>query len=457
MAMGMRFVDITKCSFRILVNELALELTAEHNVTPAQTSASRVTVFGRKKRDVGDDLKNVIEHAAQALADRTTNLLDVLSSSTVFEQLHIKEWVWLLNVETMLEALKKETGSYGVLHQLQDLKTMILNSWEQDLVEPALDADFMEMQLGMDDDRALYVEPADWHSMDNIYCSLGKYQKVLLPLFYETFTKSWQDGPFLGGTIRGAKRHLDVSKAANIFNAKLGLWRIENAHVLVGTEWGWLLSNQANFGIATLDAQVSAALAPIVLNQWTHNNISPSLPLSRHLLLNLTQNELKYLPLWAGGNDDGTGGVFEDRVLPPALMGPVGPGPSFHTGYSSASDASSCSGSISSDLRALDIQSTVGPASLDVQDSSASTVYNRGRIVADDVSIHSEAFTDDTDTANAYHDARFETSTQAHNMNVDESAAQGGEDPFNGVDYEWEADSDDTLSGVESDDDMILL
>jgi len=55
-------------------------------------------------------------------------------------------------------------------------------------------------------------------------------------------------------------------------------------------------------------------------------------------LLCLT-DEFKYLPLWAGGDDDGTGGVF-DPSLPPANMGPIGPGPSYHTGFSVNSRAS---------------------------------------------------------------------------------------------------------------------
>ena len=57
-------------------------------------------------------------------------------------------------------------------------------------------------------------------------------------------------------------------------------------------------------------------------------------------LLCLTDEEYKYLPLWAGGMDDGTGGVFEQDI-PPAMKGPIGPGPSFHTGSTANSLAGS--------------------------------------------------------------------------------------------------------------------
>jgi hypothetical protein len=48
-------------------------------------------------------------------------------------------------------------------------------------------------------------------------------------------------------------------------------------------------------------------------------------------LLCLTEDEYKFLPLWAGGMDDGSGGVFQEEI-PLAEKGPIGPGPSFHTG-----------------------------------------------------------------------------------------------------------------------------
>ena len=59
-------------------------------------------------------------------------------------------------------------------------------------------------------------------------------------------------------------------------------------------------------------------------------------------LVCMSSEELKYLPLWAGGNEDGTGGVFE-KPIPPAEYGaaPNGPGPAYHTGVSVFSQTSS--------------------------------------------------------------------------------------------------------------------
>lgn len=54
-------------------------------------------------------------------------------------------------------------------------------------------------------------------------------------------------------------------------------------------------------------------------------------------LLSLDRDEYKFLPLWAGGNEDGTGGVH-DPEIPPAQLGAIGPGPGYHTGFSTTSD-----------------------------------------------------------------------------------------------------------------------
>ena len=52
-------------------------------------------------------------------------------------------------------------------------------------------------------------------------------------------------------------------------------------------------------------------------------------------LVCLQESEWKYLPLWAGGLDDGTGGVFNDQI-PLDDIGFCAPGPEVHTGFTPA-------------------------------------------------------------------------------------------------------------------------
>ena len=60
-----------------------------------------------------------------------------------------------------------------------------------------------------------------------------------------------------------------------------------------------------------------------------------------NILRCLTEDEYKYLPLWAGGNDDGSGGVFDDEIpIPDAQFTTAGP-KVFSSGNSSAGSSSS--------------------------------------------------------------------------------------------------------------------
>lgn len=56
-------------------------------------------------------------------------------------------------------------------------------------------------------------------------------------------------------------------------------------------------------------------------------------------LVSLEDSEFKYLPLWAGGCDDGSGGVFDDDV-PIAAEGFSHPGPNVHLGTGSSAASS---------------------------------------------------------------------------------------------------------------------
>jgi hypothetical protein len=72
----------------------------------------------------------------------------------------------------------------------------------------------------------------------------------------------------------------------------------------------------------------------------------------------LTENEYQYLPLWAGGNDDETGGLFLDHEIPMMATGGFSaPGPQVHTeSVASTNDSFS-------DINPSDSQSTVQGAS----------------------------------------------------------------------------------------------
>jgi hypothetical protein len=218
--------------------------------------------------------------------------------------------------------------------------------------------------------------------------------------------------------------------------------------------------SQFNRPIVSLDhleAEVKERLRLITLS-WERRNFEPPLNITRHLLLTLTDNELKYLPLWCGGCDDGTGGVFEDPI-PATDMGPKGPGPGFHTGQTIPSAPASISGSMIEDMDALRVWGSTTGASLNAQDS-ISTVYRPDQVIAEDKSIASESF---TVGGSEYSDARFaipadhQEMGEAIDMSVEtideptgsesKSATEGRSAISNDSDgdddmYMWDGDSD---------------
>jgi hypothetical protein len=105
-------------------------------------------------------------------------------------------------------------------------------------------------------------------------------------------------------------------------------------------------------------------------------------------LLCLDEDQFKYLPLWAGGNDDGSGGVF-DLMIPATDAGPNGPGPSFHTGWSTNS-AATTEVNFDGSSRGASVNTSIGV------ENGFIDHLDRRHIQSDD-DIHSEGFSDDSE------------------------------------------------------------
>jgi hypothetical protein len=110
-------------------------------------------------------------------------------------------------------------------------------------------------------------------------------------------------------------------------------------------------------------------------------------------LTSLNDAEWKYLPLWAGGNDDGSGGVFEDTEIPILETGGFAGGKRglSHTGNSSVGGSSDWS----------EIVSTVGKVSKEAADGTATetaTVQSLGDVDMDVKSLEDESSVHDTET-----------------------------------------------------------
>ena len=173
-------------------------------------------------------------------------------------------------------------------------------------------------------------------------------------------------------------------------------------------------------------------------------------------LVCLSDNEFKFLPLWAGGNDDGTGGVFNDD-LPISQVGFSTPGPGIHTGTSSHA---------SSDFEFLSDNSESHLNTSTATNGGFSDELQHHRVYAADSVMGSSLGDDFSDVAmseltRAEEEQRAVQQLQEWGLvdmrdqgEANTEARQGEDysDLFSGS-YDSDEDSDDTMTGMNDGDD----
>lgn len=463
--------EITQCAFRILVNELALELAIR--TASKKRKDPSITIFGRRKGDAGDELNNLIQHAAQALVDRVESQMNVFEEGEAPANLQVEEWRHLEELDDAL-AHSDHDRAKSARDKIRKLKTVLNNDFKcalqrishgtQDHHNAAYDS--------IDLDRAAYIAPEDFEYVNLIMSGLNKTQRRLCAFFYHdlmylcegllstaslSMLSNVRPGPHAGELVSEIRADLEALHSEEPEAIPKNASQVHP----VGCERFTALH------LFTYRHQLTQAVQP-VSHWWHRHNIDPPLNLTRHLLLTLNNNEMKYLPLWAGGNDDGTGGVFESHV-PSTDMGPNGPGPAYHTGITIPSDASSVSGSLMEEIRNMNVVGSTTAGSVDVHDS-ISTVYRPDKVIADNRSLMTESFT--TSDGGIYAEARYlepadhQATGTAIEMLVDsatENESVAGSTASqkkvqNMTADDWEIDDgSDSGSDTLSDSDMVML
>ncbi|KAF7544504.1 hypothetical protein G7Z17_g9886 [Cylindrodendrum hubeiense] len=402
-AFALELPGVAQSAFRILVNELALK-EADNKVSdkkPTQT-----TVFGRKLGDLPDELSNLVQHSARAFIERMSNVDANLRNPDMFDYWDIEEWNRLRAIEQLLSQEKSPTAAKA-LAKIQGLMQALVYEITETYdfsTSKALSTN-VHAYNSIDQDRATYVEPKDYERLAPIIKNLSPVQRLLCSLTYNELGSNLESTLYFKTRSRvpDQKRMLFSLLVDNAANA---VQEVIDENLMLAQSEAWAPCFDSNcldqytvifrpvrrplIDLNELELSIKDRLRPITLS-WIRHEIDPPLNITRHLLLTLTNNEMKFLPLWAGGCDDGTGGVFETQI-PPATMGPNGPGPSYHTGMTIPSLPSSGEGSMIEDLAELRLWGSTTVGSVDVHDS-ISTVYRPDRVIADDVSMASEAFT----------------------------------------------------------------
>ncbi|WAO85413.1 Hypothetical protein NCS54_00265300 [Fusarium falciforme] len=445
-AFALELPEVGQSAFRILVNEAALKLASTSKETTTQ-----FTIFGRRLGDLPDDLQNLVQHGAMALVERVSNIDAQLRNPDLFDFWDIEEWNKMREIEQCLangKGLVNEKALYAVQVLKQALLYEVQSAYESATSKslgynhPALNS--------IDHDRLLSVEPRHFEKTSVIMSSFNPVQLLLCSITYNELGTLLDDRRYrdckcqLPGYLQTTYRTL-TSKA---FQSLRDVLICAPAQVQTsGLEWyirKWL-GEDPTVWLDCIERGVKDALRSTTLS-WLRHEIEPPLNLTRHLLLTLTNNEIKYLPLWAGGCDDGSGGVFQD-LLPPTSWGANGPGPGYHTGRTIPSAPSSVTEFITEDMNALRMWGSTTGASIDVHDS-ISTVYHPDRVISEDQSIASESFTEGR--SDDYQDARFEIPADH------QSIGQAVDLTVEAADSETRSMTEGRQSSDDDDDDMYL-
>ncbi|KAM0328032.1 hypothetical protein ACHAQA_005433 [Verticillium albo-atrum] len=400
-----KFVDLTRFTFELLVYEKAM-MDAGYGNAPHGTP--NLTVLGRKRRNPGDDLDNMIQHAAQALVQRNTEMMRLLGSSTIFDDLESSQWRRLAEVRRRLVAEQDSKLCIQAVQALDNLKHRIFEHWRKQILHHAL-GDLSDYECcAADEFRLRYVAPQKHESLRIIYSRMNPVQKVLCIFFYNRMGAIARTGPWetalpmpdsleapsltfvrqsiaiLAGGLRQAYEEIIVKKPFVFMdfepNPQTGL------------------PPASPFHLAQFDIEVFSALSDLIRGphqdfRFRNQRCQPDRILTNHLMSYLGPHELKFLPVWAGGQDDGTGRVLND-VLPPAEDGP-------DVRFGGGATLMSPSVASMSDLggvQGLGMESHLASETTSMNlHMDGSTIYNPGHVIADGVSIHSEAFTETVD------------------------------------------------------------
>ncbi|KAI1638548.1 hypothetical protein F4809DRAFT_246896 [Biscogniauxia mediterranea] len=366
--------DVARASFRVIVAERALAILGAvdaEQVTKKKKEEEQP--FGRPRAAVTEDQATCIQYAAQKFADRVQSTFSKLMSDDVFDWLGISEWRKLkligYRIETTLNndfpslrnsPLEPEYVPTGLLHDAKNaLKSVqdTLLRFMHGVIQDALDLRLSHTTLeSLDRNRAYYIGSSQFISTAEIYSKLALVQRLMVPAFWDHLRNILREPMIIERILDKDTVQLNTS-VAMVFRPKA---------ILTGGDDDLTLSLEA------LEKQLRDATATLC-SEWAFPSLEVELGHTKHLILGLSDEEFKFLPLWADGLDDGTGGVYESNV-PDAELGPIGPGPSFRTGGTVATDVSSITQSTPTISAPGTVTMTIGRSLAAVRSDSGNTV-----------------------------------------------------------------------------------
>lgn len=369
---GFHCHDLCRDAFALLVGEEALGTL--YRCRPR--SSGLTTVHGRKKEDLPEIYRTRVEYASKALIERVNG-----------EFMAITSMEWLIHLPEMVKLASIVQPS---LEETVDSLKLLLEKYIRGDISRALGADYPEWSRTQPSD---FVETNDLFPIQDktrVWHDLLPRERLLTRSFWEAI--SYQnpfDAPidmdFIGASSDAAdptsipnaaeaeRAELEVlaGKIQQFFQPSQDLLLdpehelssgdgeepdplFDGARARNSKSWklwkpsSWRRSDSSNppyepylevFSLERVFEQAYEHLHSIALRMLEPTDAglrSETYPLSMSdILVSLEDSEFKYLPLWAGGCDDDSGGVYVDQV-PIADEGFSHPGPNVHQGSGSS-------------------------------------------------------------------------------------------------------------------------
>ena len=380
-------------SFAILVGEQALEVECGKRQGDCERLVSKTrTVFGRNKGDIHEAYQTRIEYARAAFIERVRgefrdllqaewvenlpefSMLTCEGSAELPEEVStfiylVKHWIrgWLyqqlctnLNYggsqSTFDEYLFPVNGYQVIWNKLLPSERIFCRTFWISICQGSLDGDTNMFGCSPSwrtkqpwQDHATYQDLIGGGLMGKV----RKSDLVDALIRYNTVLRGSRPAlPFrsrpasnLGSNASTVSRHPENLPETEIHRPDV----IVRGFVPRSDSWDFQydppasvpnVSNTENWGLVELFKQVTEYIKGVSNRMLAYPGSNEGLDVElTNTLVCLQDSEAKYLPLWANGNDDGSGGVFDPEV-PLADHGFTGAGPRVHTGTSSASSTS---------------------------------------------------------------------------------------------------------------------
>ena len=354
---GLQCEQLCRDTFAILVGEEALG-----NIRRCRDGGPRVgySVYGRKQDDLPETYQTRVEYASKAFLERISTLVQNLVGAKMDWLAEVAEFQKLLSID------QSDLGSSKILILLKDsLKAYVRGAIYKALCAKLLKAPNAKDSMYGDDDlyptstwtntynrliprerlmtrtfwRALREQDMVWGS-SNLDINDYNVDSTLIPDPEPTDEeKSMLDGGVFTKVYKAELETL-TSKLGTIFKSHQtpptghqgvtgDVMTSDCSEIVINVH-----NDKFSFEVKEFLNQVQAYLQRLCDIMLESDGSPLDLGLTDTLIC-LEETEWKYLPIWANGNDDGTGGVFDDEV-PFADGGFSTAGPDVHSGNESS-------------------------------------------------------------------------------------------------------------------------